>query len=640
MPITPYVVGQWVRGDKFYGRRELLDEILNGNRNCLWLLGTRRVGKTSILKELEYRTSLTPDLGYFSLFWDFQGAEKPEDLNEGFAESLLDASDRLGDLGVPLEEVEGKDLFESIGHLRRELRTRNLRLLLLGDEVEELVHINQEAPRFLRRLRRALQSTENIRTVLASKIKLWELSEEKSSTSPFLHGFTPPLFVRGLSPEDSRDLIRQSKLPLESRPRYDDGVVEVIRSRCNHHPYLLQILCERYLELEDLDKAIEEIAADQMVRHFFAVDFEMLTASERNVIRAIGSGGGASSKPIRDKLAIDSSALSGDLARLEHLGFLRRSADGDYSLANFFFERWFQELPSVERAHHAGGEATVQEGTGSSGGRDPASRLDGRYELLRVLGKGAAGEVYQARDTLLRTVIAVKLLKPEYCADPDAMVRLSREVTLSRDLAHPNILKIYHLGDDGGQKYVTMQYVAGANLATILSKESPLEIARALAIAGKLAAALEAAHEAHVLHRDVKPSNILVDASDEPRIADFGLARLVDGPELTRDGVFLGTPLYASPEQIRGEPLDARSDLYSLGIVLFEMLTGRRPFPADYAREVARLQVEETPPEPSSLRSEIPRELSDLVLRCLAKDPSQRVQSAGELRERIVALER
>jgi tRNA A-37 threonylcarbamoyl transferase component Bud32 len=640
MPITPYVVGQWVRGDKFYGRRELLDEILRGNRNCLWLLGTRRIGKTSILKELESQTSAAPELGFFSLFWDFQGAEKPEDLNDGFAESLLDASDRLEQIGIPLERVEGSDLFESMGHLRRELRSKNLGLLLLGDEVEELVHINKEAPRFLRRLRRALQSAENIRTVLASKIKLWELSEEKTSTSPFLHGFTPPLFVRGLSAEDSRALIRQSKLPDGSKPDYDDAAVEIIRSRCNHHPYLLQILCERYLELNDLEKAVEEIATDQMVRHFFAVDFEMLTSNERNVIRAIGSGSGATSQAIRDELALDSSALNADLARLEHLGFIRRSVEGGYSLANFFFERWFHELPSVERAHQANGEATLQEGADSSGGREILRRLDERYELLRVLGKGAAGEVYQARDTLLRTVIAVKLLKREYSADPDAMVRLSREVTLSRDLSHPNILKVYHLGDDRGQKYVTMQYVAGANLATILSRESPLAIARALTIGAKLAAALEAAHEASVIHRDIKPSNILLDGADEPRIADFGLARLMQGPELTRDGVFLGTPLYASPEQIRGEPLDARSDVYSLGIVFFEMLTGRRPFHAEYSNEVAQKQVEEAPPVPHEIRSEISRELSDLVLRCLAKDPGERVQSAGELRVRLGALER
>ena len=230
-----------------------------------------------------------PSSDTFRLFWDFQGAEKPEDLHESLSDSLLDAMDRLEAIGVPLERVEADDLFESINRLRRELRTRELALLLLGDEVEELITINENEPRFLRRLRRALQSAENIRTVLASKIKLWELANEDTTTSPFLHGFTPPHYVFGIDDDAARALIRQSNLPEASRPEVDERTMETIRERCNNHPYLLQIVCERYMELGDLDKAIEEIAADQMVRHFFAVDFEMLSETERNIIRIVSA---------------------------------------------------------------------------------------------------------------------------------------------------------------------------------------------------------------------------------------------------------------------------------------------------------------------------------------------------------------
>ncbi len=642
MPVTPYVVGQWVRGNKFYGRRELVEGILHGNRNCLWLLGTRRIGKTSILKQLEHLTSSSPELGYFSVFWDFQGAEKPEDLNESFGESLLDALDRLGDVGIPLERVQADDLFESISRLRRELRGKNLVLLLLGDEVEELVHVKEKAPRFLPRLRRALQSAENIRTVLASKIKLWDLASEQTSTSPFLHGFTPPLFVHGLTDDEARSLVRQSQLPEDSRPDFDEKTIEVIRTHCNNHPYLLQLLCERYVERMELEQAIEEIATDQMVRHFFAVDFEMLTESERNIIRIIGEEKEATTHVIQGTLGLSSAALSGDLSRLKNLGFIRRAAEGDYTLANFFFKRWFRELPRTERGGPADPgvlEPTIQDADLVIGnGEESFGRIDERYELLGLLGRGATGKVYKAHDTLLNTVIAVKLFKAEYCAEEEAVARLRREVLLSRNLTHPNILKIYDLGGDNDQRYVTMQYVKGPDLAEVISKEGPLAIGKAVAIATKLAAALEAAHQSKVLHRDIKPSNILIDEAGEPRIADFGVARLLDGPEITKSGVFLGTPVYASPEQITGARVDGRTDLYSLGVVTFEMVVGRRPFVADNAEKMCRMHIEASPPPPRDLRPEVSEELSAILLRCLAKDPNQRFQNAAELRDALDAL--
>lgn len=643
MSVTPYVVGQWVRGDSFYGRDELIQDILHGNRNCLWLLGTRRVGKTSTLKELERRTSRSQELGYFPLFWDFQGAEKPEDLHESLSDSLLDAMDRLEEIGIPLERVEADDLFDSINRLRRELRSRELALLLLGDEVEELITINESEPRFLRRLRRALQSAENIRTVLASKIKLWELANEDTSTSPFLHGFTPPHYLFGLDDAAARSLISQSHLPEDSRPDVDERTIETIRERCNNHPYLLQLVCERYLELGDLDEAIEKIAADQMVRHFFAVDFEMLTETERNIIRIVSARRESTTDSIGNILAVESSALNGDLSRLEHLGFIQRAPLGGYALANFFFKRWFSELPSVQRQHRRDGnlpqttidEATLQEPVSA----DAPRRVDGRYQLLHRVGQGTTGDVYKVHDTLLRTDIAIKLLKREYCTDGDAAVRLRREVLLSRDLTHPNILKTYHLGDDNSQKYVTMQFVDGPDLAEVIAKEAPFAVERAVWLGVKLASALAAAHGAGVVHRDIKPSNILIDEHGEPRITDFGLARLVDGPEITRHGRFVGTPVYASPEQIRGESVDERSDLYSLGIVVFEMVTGLRPFNDDAIKEVERMHLEVEPPNPGEVRPGVPDDLSSLILRCLAKDPEERFQTAAELGDALTALD-
>jgi len=165
----PFVVGQWVRGEKFYGRGTQIAEILGGHRNWVWLLGNRRVGKTSLLKQLEHLTA-TRDQGFFPVFWDFQGADDPEELNFNFADALLDAEERLEELDIAVAEVEGEDLFASMGRLRRKLRSKNLTLLLLCDEVEELIHLREKDPALLRKLRRAIQSPEGIRSVLASSI--------------------------------------------------------------------------------------------------------------------------------------------------------------------------------------------------------------------------------------------------------------------------------------------------------------------------------------------------------------------------------------------------------------------------------------------------------------------------------------
>jgi len=181
-----------------------------------------------------------------------------------------------------------------------------------------------------------------------------------------------------------------------------------------------------------------------------------------------------------------------------------------------------------------------------------------------------------------------------------------------------------------------MQYVQGPDLAKVLADEAPFSVTRTVFLAARLARALEVAHHAKVLHRDIKPANIMVDCDGEPRITDFGLARLVGGPGITRQGIFLGTPAYASPEQIQAEELDERSDIYSLGVVIFEMITGRRPFVGQFGNEVLVMHLENEPPRPSQLRPEIPQQLDDLILRCLAKDREQRFQSAEEL---VAALE-
>lgn len=342
LQVIPYVIGQWVRADRFYGRSAQIAEILDGPRNCIWVLGTRRIGKTSLLKQLEFITDRSRDRRYFPLFWDFQGTATPGELHLNFTDALLDAEDRLQGIGVAVSEVEAADLFVSLERLRRLLRRKDLGLLLLCDEVEELIELHRKDPSLLRKLRHAMQSRDDIRTVLASTIRLWSLADQKHDTSPFLHGFTPPLYIERLSDDAARSLIEQSHLTPHQRPTYKHGDVEAIRGHCNNHPYLVQLVCKRYLESGDLDEAIEQVATDRMVSYFFSVDFDMLSGTERGVIRTIAGHAACTSSAINDELALDADKLAGTLRRLENLGFIRGDEAGKFTLANDFFRRWLQ----------------------------------------------------------------------------------------------------------------------------------------------------------------------------------------------------------------------------------------------------------------------------------------------------------
>ena len=343
IPAIPFVVGQWVRGARFYGRTAQIEEILRGHRNCIWLLGTRRIGKTSLLKQIEHIEETAPDRRYLPIFWDFQGADTPEELHLNFADALLDADERLERIDINLEEVEAKDLFVSIERLRRRLRAKKMRLLLLCDEVEELIKLHRQDPSLLSKLRHLMQSREDIRTVLASTVRLWALAEQKDDTSPFLHGFTPPLYIERFSDDEARSLIEQSHLAPEERPRFADGVVEAIRVRCDNHPYLLQLVCKRYLETGKLEEAIEQVATDQTVSHFFSVDFAMLSEADGDIVRMIARQSVIASESIRQELSLGSDAVEGALRRLQSLGFIRRNAGDRYVLANYFFRRWMLE---------------------------------------------------------------------------------------------------------------------------------------------------------------------------------------------------------------------------------------------------------------------------------------------------------
>lgn len=343
-PPIPYVVGQWVRGDRFYGRSAQIAEILRGERDLVWLLGTRRVGKTSLLKQIELVSGLDPEPRYFAMYWDFQGVDSAAELHLNFTDALLDAEDRLQEFGIGVDEVTADDLFVALERLRRRLRSQGMRLLLLCDEVEELLGLQRADPSLLRKLRHALQSRDGIRTVLASTIRLWALAGHTDDTSPFLHGFTPPLYIDRLTDDEARSLVSQSHLQPEERPDIDDETMTVIIEHCDNHPYLMQLVCKRYVETGELEEAIAQVATDRMVGYFFSVDFDMLNTTEQRVVRTIAETPTLAREEIRERMSIRADELDSHLRQLINLGFIRHKGGDRFALANYFFQRWLRGM--------------------------------------------------------------------------------------------------------------------------------------------------------------------------------------------------------------------------------------------------------------------------------------------------------
>jgi len=265
--------------------------------------------------------------------------------------------------------------------------------------------------------------------------------------------------------------------------------------------------------------------------------------------------------------------------------------------------------------------------------------LDGRYAVESRLARGGMASVYLATDTRLDRRVAIKVMHPGLAEDPDFVARFNREARASARLSHPDIVAVYDQGEDDGQAFLVMEYVPGATLRAVLRDRGRLSAGEALAVMDHVLAALAAAHQAGLVHRDVKPENVLVTADGRVKVADFGLARAVSGHHLTlADGALLGSPAYLAPEQVRDGTADARTDVYAAGIMLFELLTGRPPYVGEHAVAVANQRLSEDVPPPSSVASGIPSDIDELVLAATARSPEDRPADAGALHRSLVAV--
>ena len=255
-----------------------------------------------------------------------------------------------------------------------------------------------------------------------------------------------------------------------------------------------------------------------------------------------------------------------------------------------------------------------------------------RYRLKEKLGSGGMADVYLADDLLLEREVAVKVLHPQYAADPAYIQRFRHEAQAAANLNHPNIVNIYDWGNEGDLYYIVMEYVEGRDLKEVLRSEGRILPERAAEITAEVCAALQFAHRHNLVHRDIKPHNIFLTHMGQVKVMDFGIAREGDGSGFTQTGVVMGTPQYISPEQAQGRPVDGRSDIYSLGVVLYEMLTGRVPFDDPNPVTVAYRQVREDPIPPSVIDPEIPPALEAVVMKAMAKNPANRYQTAQEMK--------
>jgi serine/threonine protein kinase len=269
---------------------------------------------------------------------------------------------------------------------------------------------------------------------------------------------------------------------------------------------------------------------------------------------------------------------------------------------------------------------------------DELGRLGG-YRILKVLGQGGMGVVYQAEDIKLKRKVALKAMLPSKESDPVVTKRFLREAESMAALEHPHIVRLYQVGEERDIPFLAMELLKGQSLAERLDSGADFSVAEVLRIGREIALGLGAAHEQGLIHRDIKPANIWLEPSGFVKLLDFGLARRGDTSQLTVTGMVLGTPGYIAPEQARGEKIDGRTDLFSLGAVLNRMTTGRLPFEGKNLVSVLMAMAKHDPQPPQLLNFDIPSEVSDLIMKLLAKSPADRCQSAGEVVERIAAIE-
>jgi hypothetical protein len=338
---NPFIAGSWVRGDNFFGRADMLRDVLEGPRDSLWVVGARRLGKTSLLKELERRVQATAQTPFVPLYWDLQGSGDARGLADTLLGSVEDseAFRRATDIGV--EDLEGLAAENMLTNLVRRTVRSGWRLLLLVDEAEEFLAVARNDAFVLPRLRRVFQKGPEVRTVLTSTRRLARIDESTDfATSPFLLGFIPPLYLTPLAAADARALLGRGSFAADE--------VELILDRTACHPFLVQLIASRLFESHDLAATLDQVAADEMVANFFSVDFQTLDPEERALLEEVARDGPRTRRDLAQALRRSEEATEPVVYGLRMMGYLAEEGGG-YRIGNWFFDRWLRRVVAGAR---------------------------------------------------------------------------------------------------------------------------------------------------------------------------------------------------------------------------------------------------------------------------------------------------
>ena len=301
-------------------------------------------------------------------------------------------------------------------------------------------------------------------------------------------------------------------------------------------------------------------------------------------------------------------------------------------------EKYLVDLGGAPTVAHRG-SVTAGPATTQTGDLIVGAIFAGRYEILEVIGVGGMGKVYKVHDRELDDIVALKTIRKDALGSgPEVMERFKLEIKTARKVTHKNIIRTHDFGESSGVQYLSMEYVKGMTLRELLERQSELPLGIALRIARQICSGLHVAHEAGIIHRDVKSQNILIQPNGDLKIMDFGIARPLESKGLTMDGSVMGTPEIMAPEQAMGQATDSRTDIYSAGCVFFELFTGTRPFTSKSMTELLMKHVNETPPTPRSVRASVPPQVEAIILRMMQKTPAARFQTFAEVHAALAAV--
>ncbi|RMF43949.1 MAG: serine/threonine protein kinase [Anaerolineae bacterium] len=624
---NPYLArGPLRQPEMFFGRTRALQEIsafVRANQS-ISLVGPRKIGKTSLLYHLQRPVTRkaydVPD----SLVMVYLDCEVLGDLehNAIFAQFAAETQMALEDAALEpeptLEQVLERPSRLTWESAVRRLNRRGLQLLLILDEFERLSTNTHLDVNFFNALRSAAGRYQ-LAYLTASAHPLIALTYAERSqdilSSPFFNIFAP-LFLGLLEEEEARALIQQPSEAAGAPIPEECGTF--IYNLVGGHPFGLQIACFHALESGNDQAYIEQHTLEELQPHF-QYYWNNLSAAEQSSLQDLE---GITARSHNDT---NLRRILRDLTRK----CLLVERKGHYAYASRAWQAFVQQQSSP-----------TMPAASLTPTRHGGKRYIGAYEVLRELARGGMSEVYLAQHTRLQREVVIKLLSPSLAGEADFRSRFEHEAQTIAALRHPNIVQVYDFGETEGSYYMVMEYLRGPNLARYLKEHAPLSLEETVRILRDIAAALDYAHSRGVIHRDIKPSNVMLEEPQEaggaPRavLTDFGIAKLRsrEMTSNTKTGVMMGTLNYMAPEQIRSAgDVDGRADVYALGVMLFEMLTGRLPFADEHPGTVMLAHLQSTPPSVLDYAPHLPISVEDIVQQALAKEPQERPPTAGAL---------